>query len=543
MPAEPVVPEARSFSSRWLTMLPLVTLIVGVAATAALVLVSAAQYTRNENRLLGLRVRDAAVVLSGALASIQTPLTSTAELADATGANPAKFRRFVAPYAGAPPTHQFVSMSLWRSSDLAAGPVVVAGMAPEIGTAQAQAFLAHAERSPRLSVLGLVHASDARLGYALSTPGVKGGYIAYAEQRLPASRHSRLQNNSSFVGLDYAIYLGRSQRPADLLVSNKPRLAATERHRATTVPFGDTYLTLVMGTPGPLAGTLPQRLPWIIGVLGLILSLAAAHATRRLNKRRRDAERLARRLEVSASENRRLYAEQRGIAQTLQHALLPERLPHPGGLETGGRYEAGEQGVEIGGDWYDLIELDEDRVLLVVGDVSGRGLRAATTMAALRYAIRAYAAQSDPPETILTKLTHLISVAEDGQMATVLCALVDARQMEITLTSAGHLPPLLLSDGHGSFIDGEVGLPIGVEAGTEYQSTTVTVAPGSTLVAYTDGLVEVRGESIDEGLERLRRAAEGERGPVSDMLGRLVSELTGGPAEDDIAIVGVRWTS
>ena len=118
-------------------------------------------------------------------------------------------------------------------------------------------------------------------------------------------------------------------------------------------------------------------------------------------------------LERIAEENRRLYSEQRTIAQTLQHALLPEALPKIQGVETGARYEAGVEGVDIGGDWYDLIALDDHRLLLVVGDVSGRGVRAAATMASLRYAIHAYAAQNDPPATILTKLSKLVNVGSD----------------------------------------------------------------------------------------------------------------------------------
>ena len=153
-----------------------------------------------------------------------------------------------------------------------------------------------------------------------------------------------------------------------------------------------------------------------------------------------------------ADENRRLYSEQRSIAQTLQHALLPERLPKIRGVETSARYEAGVEGVDIGGDWYDLIALDDHRLLLVVGDVSGRGVRAAATMASLRYAIHAYAAQNDPPATILTKLSKLVNVGATGQLATILCALIDVEAHELTVTSAGHLPPLLISDGTGTFI-------------------------------------------------------------------------------------------
>ena len=126
------------------------------------------------------------------------------------------------------------------------------------------------------------------------------------------------------------------------------------------------------------------------------------------------------------------------------------------------------EGVDIGGDWYDVIDLEDGRLLLVVGDVSGRGLRAATTMAALRYAIHAYAAQHDAPTEILTKLSYLLDVADSGQLATILFALVDIDRREISVTSAGHLPPLLIQNGDGHYVHTEVGLPIGVEPGASY---------------------------------------------------------------------------
>jgi serine phosphatase RsbU (regulator of sigma subunit) len=131
------------------------------------------------------------------------------------------------------------------------------------------------------------------------------------------------------------------------------------------------------------------------------------------------------------------------------------------------------EGVDVGGDWYDLIALDDHRLLLVVGDVSGRGVRAAATMASLRFAIHAYAAEEDPPDTILTKLSKLVDVNTSGQLATILCALVDVQAHRMTVTSAGHLPPLLISDGSGTFVRSEVGVPIGVSAGVRYTSTSL----------------------------------------------------------------------
>ena len=210
-------------------------------------------------------------------------------------------------------------------------------------------------------------------------------------------------------------------------------------------------------------------------------------------------------------------------------------------METGARYEAGVEGVDIGGDWYDLIALDDHRLLLVVGDVSGRGVRAAATMASLRYAIHAYAAQNDPPATILTKLSKLVDLGATGQLATILCALVDVEAHELSVTSAGHLPPLLISDGKGTFIEGAVGVPIGVNPGATYTSTAVSTPPAATLLAFTDGLIERRGESIDTGLERLQHAATANHCHLDDLLGRLLDELRHDDGDDDTAIAGLRW--
>jgi serine phosphatase RsbU (regulator of sigma subunit) len=308
------------------------------------------------------------------------------------------------------------------------------------------------------------------------------------------------------------------------------------------VPFGDTVFTVTVAARGSLAGSLPQRLPWIIGIVGTLLTLGATALTVSLIERRRATERLADQLEVAAEENRRLYAEQRGIAQTLQHALLPASLPQLPGLQISARYEAGAEGVEIGGDWYDVIELADGRLLLIVGDVSGRGLTAATAMAALRFAIHAYAAEGDDPATFLPKLSRLISVHEDQHLATVLCAVIDARARQVTITNAGHLPPLMIGEQTSTFVDTPVGLPVGIDAGASYSSTTIAAPPGGTLLAFTDGLVERRGESIEVGLERLRSEVSANHVPLDQLLSRVLHDLRQ-DAPDDTAVAGIRWLS
>jgi serine phosphatase RsbU (regulator of sigma subunit) len=543
--AEPIgadtAPERRSLDFHWL---PIATLIIGLLVTGALVLVSHSQYASNEKRLLNLRVRDAAALLGESVPSTTATLAAAVEQANFTNGSVQRFERLVGPDVGSG-SGQWLSLSLWKLGALNKGPVAVVGTPPKLAASpsQASAVLSAAARKPVLNVVGLLKPPNLRLGYAYANSTESGGYVVYGERPLPAGRRSRLQSTNQFSGLDYAIYLGAKQTPQGLLVTNRARLPLPSPSDAQTVPYGNSALTLAMSSRVPLAGSLPKNLPWISAVLGVLLTIAAAFMTLRLTQRRRGAEDLAGRLEVTANENERLYAEQRSIAQTLQHALLPDSLPQLPGIEASARYEAGVEGIEIGGDWYDVIDIDDRRLLLVVGDVSGRGLKAATTMAELRYAIRAYAAQSDGPAEILTKISRLVSVAESGQLATVLCATVDMTKREMSITSAGHLPPLLLANGDSRYLDAEVGLPIGVEEGTVYHSTTVTVPPDATVVAFTDGLVERRGESIDQGLERLRTAATGHDVGLPELLGRLVSDMANGRSEDDIAIVGVRWTS
>ena len=227
--------------------------------------------------------------------------------------------------------------------------------------------------------------------------------------------------------------------------------------------------------------------------------------TERLVRRRRQAERLA-------EENRRLYGEQRSASLTLQRSLLPKALPRIDGVEFAARYIPGESGMEVGGDWYNAIAIDDHRFAFAVGDVSGRGLAAATIMAGLRYTIRAYASLAYSPVQILETTSKEIDISSDGHFATVLIGLVDNDRREITMASAGHLPALLLNSEQAVFVNAPVGVPLGIE-GPGYESVTIPIAPNSTLIAYTDGLVERRNEVLNVGMERLRTAAFG-RSPV-----------------------------
>lgn len=278
-------------------------------------------------------------------------------------------------------------------------------------------------------------------------------------------------------------------------------------------------------------------------MVGALVSLLAMGIAQRLTRRRREAEVKAARLDAVATENRRLYDEQREIALTLQQALLPQSLPILAGLEAKVRYLPAVAHTDIGGDWYDVIGISDRRTLFVIGDVSGHGIGAATSMASLRFAARAYAQQTSSPTAILDGLCKIIRLERDHHFATVLCGLIDREAHEVTIASAGHLPPLLLDGAGAVYLASEHGPPIGVEGAHTFSARTVSISPGATIVAFTDGLVERRGAPLDAGLEQLRESAvAGSELPLDALLDALVAGLAP-KGEDDVTVLAIRVDS
>ena len=492
-------------------------------------------HNSNENRLLRQRVREAAAVVTAAVPSIQTPLASAAVLAEATNGDVAEFRGLMNPIvkAGSP----FTSVSLWSARAGTAAPLVVVGGQPALATesqSQIKELFGRAVGSPTVTINNMLNRSERRLGYALTVPGRDARYVVYGEAILPKERRARVDKDSAFADLGYALYLSRTVDTRYLLASSTGGALLHGRRASVAVPFGDSQLLVEMTPLTDLGGTLLARLWWILGAFGLLLTLGAAMLVERLTRRRMDAEGLA-------IENARLYAEQRSVAQTLQHSLLAEAFPEIEGLEFAARYVAGVEGIDIGGDWYDVVRLDNGNILIVVGDVSGRGLEAATMMASLRYAARAYAVEGHSPALILTKLAALVSVARDEHFATVLCGLLNVADGRVTVANAGHPEPLLVSSGRAELISTDIGVPVGVGMQSPYAEVSFSFPAGSTLLLYTDGAIERRGEHLDVGLQRLKDVSLRSSGTLDEFLDKVSRGVISESAEDDTALLAVRW--
>ncbi|HEX6027037.1 MAG TPA: SpoIIE family protein phosphatase [Solirubrobacter sp.] len=223
------------------------------------------------------------------------------------------------------------------------------------------------------------------------------------------------------------------------------------------------------------------------------------------------------------------------MADELQRSLLPERTFDAEQLDVSAYYRAGVAGTQVGGDWYDVVDVGAGRTALVLGDVVGRGVRAAAVMGQLRAAVRAYAQLELAPADVLECLDEVVRHLGPEQMVTCLYAVFDPRDRSLTYANAGHLPPLLVVPGEAPRRLDAVGAPIGTGAPISGEER-LTLPVGAVVVLYTDGLVEQRGRVIDEGIDRL---AEALTGPPVDAA-KLAERLVPDGSDDDIAVLMAR---
>ncbi|WP_251093360.1 SpoIIE family protein phosphatase [Streptomyces sp. Caat 7-52] len=246
-----------------------------------------------------------------------------------------------------------------------------------------------------------------------------------------------------------------------------------------------------------------------------------------------------------ALENARLYQRQRRVAETMQRHLLP-KLPRSPDRGMAVRYLPAPDASHVGGDWYDAFTLTDGATALAVGDVVGHDLEAAAGMAQLRNMLRAYAvSQQKPPSKIVEWLDQATLGIAEVSMATLVFARMteNAGQCELSWTNAGHPPPLLVTrEGVARYLTDGQGTLLGVMPEQVRPDATVELAPGATLILYTDGLIESRARSLDEGMDRLsRHAAVLAHNPLEVFTDELLARARPPDNDDDVALLAVRY--
>ncbi|MFD4790052.1 PP2C family protein-serine/threonine phosphatase [Streptomyces sp. NPDC058459] len=245
-----------------------------------------------------------------------------------------------------------------------------------------------------------------------------------------------------------------------------------------------------------------------------------------------------------AVDNARLHTEVQTIAERMQRSLLPS-LPVVDGLRIAARYAPAASAAQVGGDWYDSFVLPQGDTALIIGDVTGHDLQAAVAMSQIRNMLRGIACdRQEPPGRILRRLDLAMAVLYPHQTATCVYALLkgpEGGQYQLNWASAGHLPPLLITPaGDTRYLDAGRGMVLGVDPGVQRAGADAVLPPGGTLLLYTDGLVERRGEPLDHSLTRLRQHAAALVGRTPDVLCEELLTGLATDAEDDVAMLALR---
>ncbi|MEK9520787.1 SpoIIE family protein phosphatase [Streptomyces venezuelae] len=276
---------------------------------------------------------------------------------------------------------------------------------------------------------------------------------------------------------------------------------------------------------------------------GVVLGLATFYRTRPVGPFTKDEVDLAGELAARAAvcvDNARLYSREHDTATVLQRSMLPQHITPPPGIEVAHRYLPASDVNEVGGDWYDVVDLKDGRAVLVIGDVMGHGTPAAAVMGRLSATVRALARLDLAADEMCHQLEAALRDLAEPMIATFLCVVVDPATGRCGITRAGHPPPAaVLPDGTVRLLDVPPGLPLGV-GGVDFTTTEVTLPLGSVLVLYTDGLVESRSSDIDARLTELTELLAAPVPSLPALCDRLLTHLVPASADDDIALLAAR---
>jgi len=509
----------------------LVVIVLALTITVALTFAAQRAHDANEERLLQQQAEEATAVLQASIPGVVATVHEIARVVELVDGDPVRIAEELASDLEAEGAAEA------SQDQFAAIAVLEAPTGDELVHLGDEALRLPQDRidalidaaSEDVHVTAVLDGPNRRIVYSREVSGTD--LVVVGKRILRGPRITGERTGEAFNAVDLAIYLGDDEDDADLITSTTPDLPIDGRRATRTLPFGDNQLLFVVSPAGNLGGGLLAVLPWFTAVAGLILGTIAAVLVESVHRRRLDAEAFGEELHA-------LYQREHAIAHTLQHSLLPTHLDRLEDIEVAARYFAGAEGTDIGGDWYDVINDGDGTFTVVVGDVVGRGVKAAAVMAAMRYATHAVAGQSTDPAEILGAVNKLEHIR--GDFVTMLCGNVDPVARTICFASAGHPAPLLISPDETRFLRVSPGPPIGFLDEPTFPVKRTTIPHGSVVVLFTDGLYERRGESIEVGLERLRDAASRLDGSVDDILDGLAAAMLGNGVRDDTAMLAFR---
>jgi anti-sigma regulatory factor (Ser/Thr protein kinase) len=502
-------------------------LVVGVALSGTLGIVLNRSVTSARQHLRLSQVHEVESAIRATLQPVQAPLVSIARLAGEGDLTAVRSLAQSEVGDGAP----FTNLTLWSIHNGAASLAFadgVAGSRLQRIDAAISATITSRARGPTGSGAGVVYLDSRPTALLYLESASQHRYLAVGEVTLPTGR-LRLPSNSPLAGLAFAWYLGAP--PGAMHPVESTLQAGESGPTLASMPYAGQTASIVMGAPAS-SGTLPTWSGSLVIALGLLLTVLIAGFAFVVTRRRAQAE--------QREEAMRRKAEtQILVSRQIQEILLPPVTDDAAGIEVHARHITGSTDFEIGGDWYDTVEV-AGTLVACIGDVAGRGIDAASTMSMLRNGHRAYALERLAPDEILSRLDEMVRVQRGDRFATALCLRIHCDTGVVEVSNAGHLPPLLASSAGVRPVALATGQPIGLSGSMPRSSTSFELHAGDVLALFTDGLVEQRGESIDDGLDRFAVRLGSTLRP-GQRLDELADALVPESCDDDIAMLLFRW--
>jgi stage II sporulation SpoE-like protein len=524
---------------RHIRRLSFVVLIGLLAITAAGAWATKTAVKDQEAKLLHERTNEIGLVLTSDIAALPGPLDVLGGVLRATHNSAAAFRQ--ASTAAAAGSTQGVTFALLRKTS--AGFVVVLANGPGLHPGQvvsdqrATAFQ-RALSTTQLVPTAVIGQGRARaLGFVLGPPVAPAGMVLYRQDAIGPVAAPRQSATAPFSELDVVIYASSHPQSSQVLAETSPTLPLKGPVRTQPLVAGAATWTLQTAAVHPLVGATTEDAPLIVVLGGIVLAVLVALVIDAETRRRKGAV--------------ALYDTEHRVAETLQRSLLPVLPPVPG-LNLAARYLPGAAHQEIGGDWFDVFALADGRVGLVIGDVVGHDIAAAAAMSKIQASLRAYAWAKSQPAEVLDRLDGLISTYAISELATVFYGVLDPADdvgdRLLTFANAGHLPPLVRHpDGtvDDLTVPNSVLLGAPTRPGAIRSQRQVTLKAGTTVVLFTDGLVELPGGSLTQSLAQLRTTmsvAAPDLGPEA-LCDLVLAHLDPQRLRDDVAVLAVELSA
>jgi Stage II sporulation protein E (SpoIIE) len=492
-----------------------------------------------ERRLLTERGAEVGLLFTSAVSAITSSLTATRGVLRATDGSSSAFDRAVKEQVDDGKASK-TTLALLAPVEgggyrvvTEVGPLLTAGQAI---TGMRAATFDQTRATPQLVATPVVGSgADRSIGFAVNASAAVGGIdqdVLYRESSLGKLSAGRQAGSAPFHEVSVVLYADASKAPTQLLISTTGGALPGKGSRYTKEPVGATTWLLGVRAKGSLVGGVAANAWWIVLLAGMAAALLLAGLIE-IAVRRRDSA-LA------------LYVAEHQQAETLQRSLLPS-LPQLPDLELAARYLAAGAGQQVGGDWFDAFALTGGGVGFAIGDVIGHDLAAAAAMSQVRAALRAYAYEGDAPADVLSRLDRLVLTFELTQLVSVvygvLSPLAPDGSRTLRLANAGHLPPLL-QDPSGAVTEITEGASVvmGVPYVEDRSQTEQVLAPGSTLLLFTDGLLEGPDLSLSETIPQLTRvvAAHPPEAGCEALCDRVLESRPNLTQRDDIALLALR---